>query len=75
MRVDGLDVDAFAHSFGHDPFDALPELRQLDELGLADRSADGRVILTPLGMEHSDTIGPWLYSPAVTARMGAYELI
>jgi oxygen-independent coproporphyrinogen-3 oxidase len=29
--------------------------------------------LTPAGVERSDVIGPWLYSPAVRARMAAWE--
>jgi hypothetical protein len=32
------------------------------------------VTLTALGLERSDTIGPWLYSDAVRARMRAYEV-
>ena len=35
---------------------------------------DGCLRLNEEGLAWTDTIGPWLYSAAVTARMNAYEL-
>ena len=42
----------------------FPELTGLQQHGLADIDAD-RIVLTPAGMEQSDRIGPWLYSPEI----------
>jgi capsular polysaccharide transport system permease protein len=53
--------------------DDLPQLTELSELGLA-VEIDGCLRLNEEGIAWTDTIGPWLYSEAVTARMNAYEL-
>jgi oxygen-independent coproporphyrinogen III oxidase len=33
---------------------------------------EGKVLLTPEGLERSDLIGPWLHSEGVRARMQEY---
>jgi oxygen-independent coproporphyrinogen-3 oxidase len=76
----GLDLAAYRRRFGSSVWDDLPELRELLSTGCASlepgtSEADtGLVTLTALGLERSDTIGPWLYSDAVRARMRAYEV-
>ena len=51
----------------------LPHLLELLPAGLA--VLDGRALsLTEAGIELSDAIGPWLYSPNVHALMSSYEL-
>lgn len=67
----GLDEHAYRLRFGGAALDDLPQLAQLFELDLA-RRENGIVALTPDGMAHADTIGPWLVSPAVQERMDAY---
>ncbi|HJU41034.1 MAG TPA: STM4012 family radical SAM protein, partial [Tahibacter sp.] len=67
----GLDERAYAARFGGAAFDDLPQLSELIELDLARRDGDV-VALTADGMAQADTIGPWLVSPAVQARMDTY---
>jgi oxygen-independent coproporphyrinogen-3 oxidase len=69
----GLSRADYQHRFGGKVLDDLPQLAELVELGLA-VSGDGALRLTDTGIERADTIGPWLYSPAMRARMGGYRL-
>jgi oxygen-independent coproporphyrinogen III oxidase len=67
----GLDLDAWRARFGSDAFDDLPQLAALEPLGLAQR--EGMLLaLTSDGMARADTLGPWLVSAAVAARMIEY---
>lgn len=69
----GLPLAVYRERFGGDVFDGLPELRAVLDLGLAE--ADGATLrLTESGVERSDAIGPWLYSPRMRALMGGYAL-
>jgi len=71
LTRDGLDPAAYQHRFGSNAGDDFPELHELVALGLVDEAAE-RWRLTDEGMERSDVIGPWLYSPAVRQRMEEY---
>lgn len=63
----GLDHADYAARFGSRSVDDFPQLHELTALGLA--VDDGRLLsLTPRGVSFSDSIGPWLVSPAVQAR-------
>jgi oxygen-independent coproporphyrinogen-3 oxidase len=53
-------------------FGDFPQLEQLIETGAA-RTENGLLALTEQGMAHADTIGPWLASQSVIARMSGYE--
>lgn len=69
----GLDVEAYRLRFGGDCFEHLPQLHALEALALARR--DGSILaLTDDGMARADTIGPWLVSATVAARMAEFEL-
>lgn len=73
LQADGLDLNAYQARFGSTALCDLPQLNELPERGLA--VVHGvRLVLTPDGLERSDAIGPWLYSPAMTALMEEYEL-
>jgi oxygen-independent coproporphyrinogen-3 oxidase len=72
LQCAGLELDAYRRRFGGDAFEDLPQLAELESQGLA-YCDSGRLLLTEAGVERSDAIGPWLYSPAVRARMEAYE--
>jgi len=63
LRVEGLSFEDFS---------ADAKIQQLLEHGLAEVQM-GRLRLTPEGLAHSDSIGPWLYSEAMTARMREFE--
>lgn len=69
----GLDVDAYRLRFGDDCFAHLPQLHALETLALA-RREDPLLTLTDDGMARADTIGPWLISSNVGARMAEFEL-
>ena len=71
LSGEGLDGAGYLRRFGTDPFADLPGLAELEELGLAVRSAD-RLALTDSGLERSDAIGPWLYSERVRRLMEDY---
>ncbi len=69
--ADGVDRAAYAARFGSDVYADLPALEELAAAGCAAQEGD-RLTLTALGMERSDTIGPWLYSDDVRARMRTF---
>jgi oxygen-independent coproporphyrinogen-3 oxidase len=73
LQVDGLNRDAFAVRFGLDVMDDFSQLAELTESGLAEFD-DRSVRLTPAGLERSDAIGPWLYSPRVRKLMDEFDL-
>jgi len=71
LLCEGMGLPSFRQDCGIEAQEAFPQLLELAELGLADIDAD-RVRLTPRGIEYSDTIGPWLYSPQVVRLMEEY---
>jgi len=73
LRAEGVSHSSYQRRFGSSMTDDLPQLLDLSELGFATES-DGCLRLNEQGLAWTDTIGPWLYSDAVTARMNAYEL-
>jgi len=73
LRADGVSPSAYQRCFGSAMIGDFPELKELTELGLTVEGSDC-LRLNDEGLAWSDTIGPWLYSDATTARMSAYEL-
>lgn len=69
----GLSLAAWRARFDSDVFDDLPQLRELVPAGLAHLDGD-LLALTDEGFARADTLGPWLISPAVAARMADYTL-
>lgn len=66
----GLDRRGYAARFGSACGDDFPQLQELLALDLA--RDDGHLLaLTERGVAFSDSIGPWLVSPAVRERMQA----
>ncbi|ADV65763.1 STM4012 family radical SAM protein [Deinococcus maricopensis] len=62
----GVSAGLYRLAFGSSPLEDHPELGELLALGLA--TWDGETLkLNDAGLEQSDAIGPWLYSPAVQA--------
>lgn len=72
LRAEGIAPESYQRRFGTGLDSDFPELQQLVDLGLATRTRE-LLQLTAEGLAWSDTIGPWLYSDAATARMSAYE--
>lgn len=68
----GLDEASYTSRFGTRLFDDFPQLEELIDTGAAHHQ-QGLLALTEQGMAHADTIGPWLASQSVIARMSAYE--
>lgn len=71
LQVSGIDRQHYARRFSIDVLDDFPQLLGLVARDLAALD-DDRLQLTPQGLEWSDAIGPWLYSPAVSLRMEEY---
>jgi oxygen-independent coproporphyrinogen-3 oxidase len=73
LQVAGLDLAAYRLHFGTEASIDFPVLRQLEAYGLATQN-ESALRLTETGIERSDQIGPWLYSPAVRQLMATCEL-
>lgn len=72
LTTHGLDPARYAARFGTDPADDFPDLRAFADLGLL--ACDGaRLAPTPLGLERSDALGPWFFSPRVRGLTAEYE--
>jgi oxygen-independent coproporphyrinogen III oxidase len=71
LLADGVDLAAYQERFRTGAWEDFPELAELTAHGLAQR-VEGKVLLTPEGLERSDLIGPWLHSEGVRARMQEY---
>ncbi|VTS05820.1 STM4012 family radical SAM protein [Tuwongella immobilis] len=72
LVAEGMSREFYRQRFSSDALDDFPELWELPESGLASIT-DLHITLTALGLERSDTIGPWLFSPAMRQRMEAYQ--
>jgi oxygen-independent coproporphyrinogen-3 oxidase len=68
LQAEGLDLGAYRSRFGTEAVRDFPELCELEAHGLAAHDED-ILTLTEAGIERSDVLGPWLYSPAVRRRM------
>ena len=71
--ADRLHFATYRERFGTDALADLPCLAELLATNTAVRTG-GVMRLTPFGVERSDTIGPWLYSDDVRAKMRAFAL-
>ncbi|MGV3771785.1 MAG: STM4012 family radical SAM protein [Verrucomicrobiales bacterium] len=72
LRAEGVNYMVYQERFGSELFSDVPQLQELLRLGLAS-DLKGTLLLTEDGFAWSDTIGPWLYSDAVTEKMDAFE--
>ncbi len=71
LQADGLSFSDYRRDFGSEALVDFPQLHDLLTLELAEQMGD-RLVLNPLGIEVSDTIGVWLYSPQVQELMEGY---
>jgi coproporphyrinogen III oxidase-like Fe-S oxidoreductase len=74
LRADGLNAAHYSARFGTALADDFPVLAELEELAAA-RWQNGSLTLTEQGMEWSDAIGPWLFSPVMRERMDDFALV
>jgi oxygen-independent coproporphyrinogen III oxidase len=72
LNVEGLESSRYIARFGTDPADDFPELHGLAEAGLL-ACETGKWTPTPLGLERSDSLGPWFFSARVRALMAEYH--
>ncbi len=68
LQCSGLSIDEYRAQFYQSPIDDIPELADLTNAGWLQTNGD-RLTLTETGIEHSDTIGPLLYSNQVRKRL------
>ena len=73
LTADGVNLALYQRQFGTALFDDLPQLSALVESGLA-KATPFHLRLTACGLERSDAIGPYLYSPAMDAQMKTFTL-
>lgn len=73
LRADGLELAAYQARFGSDAGTDFLELEELRECAAIEPTAT-HLKPTLLGLEWSDVIGPWLYSPRIKAAMEAFEI-
>ncbi|MEU9332556.1 STM4012 family radical SAM protein [Streptomyces sp. NPDC048290] len=75
LQAEGLDTTEYRTRFGTTPEEDFPtELTRFRTRDWLDESTGpDRLRLSPEGLAHSDALGPDLFSPAVSARMAAYE--
>ncbi|WP_424949856.1 STM4012 family radical SAM protein [Deinococcus sp.] len=71
LHVSGLHPGEYRELFGSEVQADFSQLADLTATGLAFREG-GVLRLTPAGLERSDAVGPWLYSPAVQALSEEY---
>jgi oxygen-independent coproporphyrinogen III oxidase len=72
LQADGMSRSEYSARFGGDVMDDLPQLADLERLGLME-PVPGRLKLTTTGLERSDAIGPWLFSARIRRLMETYS--
>lgn len=72
LQSEGLSLSDYHQNFHTDALTDFPQLNDLLTLELATKTDDG-LLLNPAGVEVSDTLGVWLYSPQVKALMEDYQ--
>jgi oxygen-independent coproporphyrinogen-3 oxidase len=72
LNADGLDAGRYSARFGTDPADDFPDLRTFADLGLLSFTGT-HWLPTPAGLERSDTVGPWFFSPRARRLTAEYQ--
>ncbi|MBD2096397.1 STM4012 family radical SAM protein [Trichocoleus sp. FACHB-591] len=73
LSEEGLNGLAYRDRFGSDVLTDFPELQHLIDWNLAHLQTN-LLVLSELGIERSDAIGPWLFSEKVQRSMQTYQL-
>tara|TARA_B110000196_G_C21151738_1_gene670176 strand:- start:945 stop:2300 length:1356 start_codon:yes stop_codon:yes gene_type:complete len=69
---DGLDLSAYQRRFHSNCLTDFPQLELLINAGLAYQQGN-LILLSVMGFERADSIGPWFSSDTVKSRMGEYH--
>lgn len=69
----GLDLNRYSALYAQDALEAYPLLAELVKAGMAQMEGDV-LCLTSMGLDHSDAIGPALYSAPVKQLITEFEL-
>jgi oxygen-independent coproporphyrinogen-3 oxidase len=69
---DGLDLSAYQRRFHSNCLTDFPQLELLINAGLAYQQGN-LILLSVMGFERADSIGPWFSSDSVKSRMGEYH--
>jgi oxygen-independent coproporphyrinogen-3 oxidase len=72
LQTEGMSRADYERRFETEALADLPQLRELQKLGLMTVSED-HLRLTAAGVERSDAIGPWLFSEKVRRLMESYQ--
>jgi coproporphyrinogen III oxidase-like Fe-S oxidoreductase len=73
LQMEGMSLREFAQRFPGVDVDSLTGLPELRERGWLRRTEE-REVLTALGLEHSDQVGPMLYSATVRDRLREFTV-
>ena len=73
LHREGVARARYVALFGTDVCHDFPQLHDLETRGFMTENA-ATLSLTPAGLERSDVIGPWLYSPTVSKRMRDFKM-
>jgi oxygen-independent coproporphyrinogen III oxidase len=71
LRAEGIKLGAYANRFNSRLLEDWPQLQELISLELAELDANS-LRLNSHGLELSDAIGPWLYSPTMQDLSAGY---
>jgi oxygen-independent coproporphyrinogen III oxidase len=75
LHETGLDLTRYENEFAGSALSHFGQLHELVENKLATMNSEKTLLhLTMEGLEFSDAIGPWLYSPGVRDRMADFEI-
>ncbi len=74
LQAEGLSRRELAAQFPDFSLESLEGLDELRNRGWL-TTDDDREVLTPLGLEHSDEVGPMLYSPTVRDRLREFTAL
>lgn len=73
LHSSGLDMERYQALYGKPPMHDYPQLQQLIDHGFAEQ-VNTLLTLTGTGIDHSDAIGPWLYSSGIRERISNFAL-
>lgn len=74
LHASALDTKRYETLYGSAALNDFPQLQDLLAHGLANTGQSGLISLSSVGIDHSDAIGPWLYSDPIKELIQTFEL-